>query len=395
MFGSSHLERVARGAQSIEELRERAARHLPRVMFDFYDGGAEEEWTLRGNRDAFTRLRLRPRVLVDVEKVSTQQQLFGHAAALPIAVAPTGGGGYGRRGADVAIARAAAKAGIPYTLSTSATASIERIAKEAPGRHWFQAYILKNREVLQRLIDRAEAADYEALMITVDLPVGGKRERDLRNGFRVPFRMGPKVMLDAMLHPRWALGVALKGFPSPENLRELDRSVNTVSGAMATVGRNYDPSFDWDRLQAIRDRWPRRLIVKGVVRGDDADRLVQLGCDALVVSNHGGRQLDGGVATMDALPDLLRGVAGRIPVLVDGGVRRGVDVLKACAMGAAGVLVGRATLYGALAAGEPGAHRALAVLRDELERAMRLCGVRNLDGEMRDLLAPRFPEDIR
>ncbi|WP_245598230.1 alpha-hydroxy acid oxidase [Ottowia thiooxydans] len=387
MFGKLYWEKVALRAQSIEDLRQAASRYLPRVMFDFYDGGAEDECTLRGNREAFTRLRLRPRVLVNVEKVSTTQLIFGAPAGMPVAIAPTGGGGYGRRTTDVALAKAAAHFGLPYTLSTSATASIERIAREAPGRHWFQAYILKDRELLNRLIDRARDADYEALMITVDLPVGGKRERDLRNGFRTPFRMGWKIALDGMRHPRWTLGVALRGFPSPENLLELDRSMNTVNGAMTSVGKSYDPSFDWDRLKEIRDKWPRRLIVKGVVRGDDAAELVKMGCDAIVVSNHGGRQLDGGIATMDALPDVLGGVAGRIPVFVDGGVRRGVDVLKACAAGASGVLVGRATLYGALAAGEPGAMRSLSILKDELDRSMRLCGMRDLSTVNGDLLA--------
>jgi len=289
----------------------------------------------------------------------------------------------------VGLARAAAHFGIPYTLSTSATASIEDIARAAPGaRHWFQAYILRNQPFLWRLIDRARAADFEALMITVDLPVGGKRERDLRNGYRTPFRIGPQLAWDALRHPHWLWAVTKRGIPVSGNLIGLEADMNSIDKTAAAVGRNYDPSFDWGRLQEIRDRWPRRLIVKGVQRAQDADRLVAMGIDAIVVSNHGGRQLDGAQATLRALPAVVQAAAGRVPVLVDGGVRRGVDVLKARALGAQGVLTGRATLYGALAGGEAGARRALEILTDELTRAMRLSGVPDLSQVQADLLAP-------
>lgn len=383
------LTPAARMAQmhSIDDLRRAARRRLPRLVFDFFDGGAESETTLDGNRRAFERLRLLPRILVDVSAVSTECEVLGASSRYPMAIAPTGGVGYGRHGGDVAIARAAARFGIPYTLSTSATASIERVAREAPGRLWFQAYVLKNREFLMKLIERARAADYEALMITVDLPIGGKRERDLRNGFRTPFRLTHKSLLDVALHPRWALGIMRHGMPVNENLIGLQRDVSSVAGVAAAVGRNYDPSFDWSRLAEIRERWPRKLIVKGVMQGADADRLVALGCDAIVVSNHGGRQLDGASATLDALPGVVRAVAGRVPVWVDGGVRRGVDIVKARALGAQAVMIGRATLYGATAAGDAGAERALHILTDELVRAMKLCGVRRVEDIGPDLLA--------
>ena len=375
-------------ASSIEDLRRIAKRSLPRLVFDFFDGGAENELTLNGNRSAFERVRLLPKVLVDVSTVSTQCEVVGGSSDYPLAIAPTGGVGYGRHGGDIAIAKAAAKHGIPYTLSTSATASIERIAREAPGRLWFQAYVLKNREFLLKLIERARAADYEALVITVDLPVGGNRERDLRNGFRTPFRLTSKSLGDVARHPRWALGVLRHGFPVNENLIGLQRDVSTVAGVAAAVGRNYDASFNWDRLAEIRELWPRKLIVKGVLRGDDADRLVKLGCDAIVVSNHGGRQLDGACATLDALPDVVRAVAGRVPVLVDGGVRRGVDIVKARALGAQAVLVGRATLFGAVAGGELGADRALQILTSEFVRAMKLCGMQCIDDIDSEILGP-------
>ncbi|VCU68248.1 (S)-mandelate dehydrogenase [Pigmentiphaga humi] len=375
-------------AQSIDELRLAARRRLPRFVFDFFDGGSESELTLSANRQAFERVRLLPHVLVDVAEVSTACTILGAPADYPLAIAPTGGVGYGRQGGDLAIAKAAARHGIPYTLSTSATASIEEIAREAPGRLWFQAYVLKNRDFFHKLIERARAADYEALVITVDLPVGGKRERDVRNGFRTPFKITPRCFADVALHPRWALALLRHGMPVNQNLVGLQRDVTTVRGVASAVGRNYDPSFDWDRLAQVRDRWPRKLIVKGVLRGDDADRLVRLGADAVVVSNHGGRQLDGASATLDALPGVVRAVAGRIPVWLDGGVRRGVDIVKARALGAQGVLVGRATLYGAVAGGDAGAERALQILTEELVRAMKLCGVARVEDIDANLLQP-------
>ncbi|GAB1575632.1 alpha-hydroxy acid oxidase [Bordetella petrii] len=373
-------------AQSIEDLRRAARGRLPRAIFDFFDGGAEDELTLAANRAAYAQVRLVPRALVNVAQVSTQTEVAGGPAAMPLAVAPTGAVGYGRPGGDIAIARAAAAAGVPYTLSTSATASIEQIARAAPGRLWFQAYILRNRELLDALIARARAADYEALMITVDLPVGGKRERDARNHLSFPFRYTARNLLDFASRPAWAVAVLRHGLPVMENLKELEAPAASATRLASSVGRSYDPSFDWDRLRAIRDAWPRKLIVKGILRPDDAERLAALGCDAVVVSNHGGRQLDGAAATLAALPGVARAVGGRLPVLVDGGVRRGADLLKARALGAQAVLVGRATLWGAVAGGEPGAARALAILRDELQRTMQLCGVCEVAGIGPDLL---------
>lgn len=371
---------------SIEDLRAAAQRRLPRAIFDFFDGGAEDELTLDDNQAAFRRVRLLPKVLTDVSAVDTHVQLLGQNAKLPIAIAPTGAVGFGWRGGDVAIARAAVAAGIPYTLSSAATASIEQVARAAPGRLWFQAYILRNKPFLDGLIARALAADYEALMITVDLPVGGKRERDFRNHFSVPFRLTARNLLDFSRHPRWLSDIVRHGMPVMENMVGLEMQAKKATAIASSVGRSYDPAFDWASLQKIRDNWPRKLIVKGILRPDDAQRLASMGCDALVVSNHGGRQLDGAAATLDALPAVVQAVAGRLPVLLDGGVRRGSDVFKALALGASGVLVGRATLYGAVAGGEDGANRALAILRDEFTRTMQLCGARAVAEIQADLL---------
>jgi (S)-mandelate dehydrogenase len=239
-----------------------------------------------------------------------------------------------------------------------------------------------------RLIERARAADYEALIVTVDLPVGGKRERDFRNGFGIPFHFTSRNVFDFASRPGWAFGMLRRGMPVLENLIGFSSDSTSASAIASSVGRNYDTSFDWDGLKAIRDVWPRKLLIKGIARPDDAERAAAIGCDGVVVSNHGGRQLDGAIATLDALPAIARAVGGRISVLVDGGVRRGVDVVKAIASGAEAVLIGRAMLYGVSAAGERGAAWALEILRDELIRSMQLCGVRTIGEIGADLLAP-------
>jgi len=365
-------------AYSIADLRQAARRRLPRAVFDFIDGGAEDEVTLRANRAAFERVHLLPRVLVDVSAIDTQTSILGKAARLPIAIAPTGAIGFGWRGADVAIAKSAAAFGVPYSLSMLGTASIERIAREAPGRLWFQAYFLKQRDFTLGLIDRARAAGYETLIVTADVPVGGKRERDHRNHFSVPFRYTSRNLLDFASRPAWALPMLFRGIPEMENLAGLIPEASEAAALASSVARNNDTTLDWEVLKKVRDRWPGKMLVKGILRADDAERAVAVGCDGVIVSNHGGRQLDGAVAALDALPPIVRAVGGKASVLLDGGVRRGVDVVKALACGAQAVMIGRATLYGVCAAGEAGAMRALEILSGELVRSMQLCGARRI-----------------
>ena len=385
-------------ATSIEDLRQRARRRLPRAVFDFFDGGAEDESTLADNRAAFSRVKLLPKVLVDVSHIDTAIDLFGYRSSMPIVTAPTGGVGFGWRGGDACIARAAAAAGIPYTLSSSATSSIERIANEAPGHHWFQCYVLNRREFTFRMIDRARNAGYSALMITVDLPVGGKRERDYRNDFTIPFRYTSRNVLDFASKPLWALDMLLRGVPGLESLADLEAfeafeaAAPPTSVQSSSIGRFYSPSFDWDALQGIRDAWKGPLIVKGIVRADDALRAKAIGVDGIVVSNHGGRQLDDGIATLDALPAVAAAVGDSVTVMIDGGVRRGRDVVKALALGAKAVLTGRATLFGACAGGEAGAQRAIEILREELIRTMQLCGVTSVPDIGADLVMVGHPD---
>jgi (S)-mandelate dehydrogenase len=374
-------------AVNIEDLRRMAQRRLPRSVFDFFDGGAEDETTLRGNRAAFERVRLLPRVLVDVHAVDTGVDLLGARANLPMAVAPTGAIGAGRHDADLMLARAARAAGIPYTLATPATNSIEEIAEQAGGRLWFQLYLLKNRGFRMKLVRRAAAAGYEALLVTVDLTTGGKRERDLRNDFAAPFVPTWRNSRDVLFKPSWLTGMARRGVPSMKNLEGMLQKPPRLTDVAASVGRELDASFDWEELKSLRDAWPGKLLLKGIVRPDDAERAAKAGCDGVVVSNHGGRQLDGAIATADALPAVARAVGSRIAVLVDGGVRRGVDLLKARALGAQGVLTGRATLFGVMAGGEAGARRAIEILAGEFERALMLCGVPRASEITADLVA--------
>jgi (S)-mandelate dehydrogenase len=375
-------------AFNIEELRKQAKRRLPRAVFDFIDGGAEDESTLRENRAAFSRVRLQRRVLVGVATVDTQTTILGKTAKLPIAIAPTGAVGFGRRGGDIAVAKAAADFGIPFSLSTSATASIERIAEAAPGRHWFQAYFFRDREYCFGLIERARKAGYDTLMVTADLPVGGKRERDFRNDFSIPFRFTPRNVLDFATRPAWALDMLLRGVPQLENLAGMKVAGNKgTRNIVSSVGRDQDPSLDWEVIKRVRDAWPGKLLIKGVVLPADAERALSAGCDGVIVSNHGGRQLDGEIASFDALPGIARVLGGKASVLLDGGIRRGSDIFKALARGAEAVMIGRATYYGVCADGEVGARRALEILGDELVRTMQLCGARSIADIGPDLLA--------
>jgi (S)-mandelate dehydrogenase len=366
-------------AVSIEDLRRMAQRRLPRAIFDFFDGGAEDEVTLRENRAAFERVRLLPKVLVNVAQVDLRTDIFGQESKLPLAIGPTGGIGAGRPGADLMLARTASAFGIPYTLATPATASIERIAQEVAGaRRWFQLYVVRDRDFRHKLVQRAWNAGYEALFVTVDLAVSGKRERDPRNGFVTPYRPNWRNSRDVLTRPGWLLDIMRHGLPTMANFEGYKFSSTKVTDIATAVGREMDASFDWEELKRLRERWPGKLVLKGVERPDDAERALTLGCDGVVVSNHGGRQLDGAAPSLEALPGVVRAVGSRMTVLLDGGVRRGADILKARALGAQAVLVGRATLFGVMAGGEAGARRALEILSSELERTMKLCGVRSI-----------------
>src|SRR5205814_274067 len=293
----------------------------------------------------------------------------------------------GRAGAELILARAAKSFGVPFTLATPAAFTIERVAEEG-GRLWFRLYAVGEHEFREKLIARARNAGYEAMLVTVDLPVSGKRERDPRNGFRTPYNPNWRNSRDVIFKPAWLLEIMRYGLPGMANFDGYKFSTPSGTDIATAVGREMDAALDWEAIKRIRDLWPRKLLLKGIERPDDAERAAALGCDGVVVSNHGGRQLDGAAATLDALPAVASAVGTKITVLLDGGVRRGVDILKARALGAEAVLAGRAPLFGVMAGGEPGARRALEIFATELQRAMALCGARSIAEITPDLLYP-------
>ncbi len=373
-----------RDAVNIDDLRAIAKRRLPRFVFDYVDGGAEDERTLRGNRDAFTRLRFRPRTLVDVSARDATTSLLGAPSALPVVVGPTGLNGLAWRDGDLALARAAAQAGVPFAMSTVSMSLVEDIAQAARGRLWLQAYVFRERRITEAIIARARAAGVECVMLTSDFPVAGKRERDWRTGLLPSQRFTLATRLDMLLHPRWLATVATRRprFVNVERELAPGRDVN------AFVGHGmFDPSFRWEDVRRFRELWPGKLLLKGVLRADDAERAAAAGVDGIVLSNHGGRQLDGAISGLEALPDIRRAVGGRVALFVDGGVRRGSDIAKAVALGAQGVILGRAPVYGLAAGGMAGAARALAILADEFDRTLALTGSPDVAALNADLIA--------
>ncbi|MGB8432672.1 MAG: alpha-hydroxy acid oxidase [Burkholderiales bacterium] len=367
---------------SIEDLRQLARRHVPHPLFGFIDGGAEDEVALSDNRAAFDRWKFHQRVFVDVSRIDTEVDLFGTPIRFPLAISPTGLAGLAWPRAEVALARAAAAYGIPFTLATPSTSSLERVAREAGGRLWFQLYVLRDRDYTMRLVERARAADYEALVITGDVAVAGKRERDPRSGFTVPLRPRVANMIGLLGHPKWLWQIATHGVPKIENLADWSLANVGTQTLAAMAASQFDSALDWEALQRLRETWPRKLLLKGVLTAEDTEKAVALGADGVIVSNHGGRQLDCTVAPLDALPEVVRAAGDKLAVLIDGGVRRGSHAMKARALGATAAMVGRATLYGVAAAGEEGARHALEILTTEIKRSMALLGriaVRDLD----------------
>jgi L-lactate dehydrogenase (cytochrome)/(S)-mandelate dehydrogenase len=360
---------------SIADLRRIAQRSLPRPVFEFIDGGAEDELTLARNTADFRRLRFLPRVLNNVSRPATACDLFGTPSKAPIVIAPMGSCMLAWPEADIAIARAAAAHGIPYTLSTT---SIERMAKAVEGALWFQLYVLKDYAFNYALIQRAKDCGYGTLVVTVDLPAGGKRERDLKNGISIPLRLTAAQVWEGVTHPGWAWRMLRAGMPEFENVRGLLSDESAGPTIAARAGQNLDAAFDWEAMARFRERWPGKLLVKGVQHPGDAARLADMGVDGIWVSNHGGRQLDGALSAIASLPGVVEAMAGRVPVMLDSGVRRGADVLKAVALGACAVAVGRAAMYGVAVAGEAGVRRALDILVGELTLSMKLAGVPSL-----------------
>jgi L-lactate dehydrogenase (cytochrome) len=367
-------ERRLSRALTIADLRAAARRRTPRAVFDYTDGAAEAESSLRRAEEAFQRVEFRPRVLRDVTKVDTTATIFGRPSALPLAFAPTGFTRMMHHQGERAVAGVAEEVGIPYSLSTLGTTSIEDVAAAAPAaRRWFQLYVWRDRGAGKELVERARAAGYEALILTVDVPVAGARLRDARNGLTIPPSLTLRTVLDAAMHPSWWFNLLST---DPLEFASLTSSEGTVA---ELINRMFDPSLTVQDLSWLRETWSGPLIVKGIQHVDDARMVVDAGADAVVVSNHGGRQLDRAATPLEMLPAVVEAVGDRTEVLLDGGVRSGADVAAAVALGAKACLVGRAYLYGLMAGGERGVRRAVAILAGELVRTMQLLGADSVD----------------
>ncbi len=360
-------------AHNIFDLRDMAKRRLPKWLFEFVDRGTEEEVALRNNREAFERIQFSPRMLVDVSGRKLDTTIYGKEHKMPIGIAPTGAAGMMWYKGELALARAARDAGVPFSLATGSITSMEEIAGEVGGTLWMQLYMWADRKLSHQLVKRASAAGFEALLVTVDGAVAGNREYNKRNGFSVPFKYNRKNTLDVLMHPRWMYGVlgryiANGGMPQRVNFPdELKGKITTAYGGTKETRSD---SLSWDDLKALRDIWPGKLLVKGLLHPDDASKSVELGADGIIVSNHGGRNCDAAPAPIEVLPEIVKAVGDRTTIVFDSGVRRGSDVVKALALGAKMVLIGRSTLYGTAAAGYDGAARALELYRGEISRGM-------------------------
>lgn len=374
---------------SIEDLRRLARRRVPRAIFDYADGGSYEERTLRANAADLDALRFRQRVMVDVSQVDLATTLVGGASALPLAIAPTGLAGLFHADGEILGARAAAAFGIPFCLSTMSICSIEDVRAATDRPFWFQQYLMRDRGFNQELIERAIAARCSALMLTLDLQVLAERRRDPRNGLSIPPRLTLGNAWDVATKPAWALGVLFGKHRTFGNLVGHLGGAGGIQTLAEWTHTQFDPSASWRDVEWVRSRWPGRLILKGVMDAEDARFALDAGADAIVVSNHGGRQLDGAPSTISVLPEIVRAIDGRCEVLFDGGIRSGQDLAKALALGARAGLIGKSFLFALAAGGQAGVTRALEIIRDELKVTLALTGTTSVAAAGSHMLRPR------
>ncbi len=373
---------------TIEDLRVLAEKRVPRMFYDYADSGSYTESTYRSNETDFSRIKLRQRVAVNMEGRSTASTMVGQKVAMPVAIAPTGLTGMQHADGEILAARAAREFGIPFTLSTMSICSIEDVAKHAGEGFWFQLYVMKDRGFIERLIDRAKAANCGALVLTLDLQILGQRHKDIKNGLSAPPKLTLKNIANMMTKPRWCMGML--GTPR----RQFGNIVGHVSGVAdmsslsSWTASQFDPALSWDDVKWIKDRWGGKLIIKGIMDAEDAKLAARSGADALIVSNHGGRQLDGAPSSIQALPAIVDAVGSQIEVHMDGGIRSGQDVLKARALGARGTYIGRAMLYGLGAMGQAGVAKAIDIIHKELDITMAFCGHTQMDRVDREILLP-------
>ena len=381
---------------NIEDLRRIARRRIPRAIFDYADRGSYDEATLRANRDDLAALKLRQRVMIDVSDRGTGTTLLGEAVTMPVAIAPTGLTGLFHADGEIHGCRAAQAFGIPFTLSTMSICSIEDVAGAVDKPFWFQLYVMRDRGFARSLVERAIAAKCSALVLTLDLQIQGQRHQDIKNGLAVPPKLTLRNMLDVATKPRWALEVLRGRRKTFGNLAEAPGAKGGLNTLSHWIAGQFDPSLSWKDVAWIRSIWPGKLILKGVLDVDDARLAAETGADALVVSNHGGRQLDGAPSSISVLQPIAEAVGDRIEVMFDGGIRSGQDVMKAVALGARGCMIGKSWLYGLAAGGEAGVTKALEIIRKELDISMALTGTKSIAGITPEILhAPRRGDVLR
>ncbi|MBS7777121.1 alpha-hydroxy acid oxidase [Acidovorax sp. CCYZU-2555] len=373
----------------IEDLRAVAQRRVPRMFYDYADSGSYTQGTYRANESDFQHIKLRQRVAVNLSGRSTRSTMLGQDVAMPVAIAPTGLTGMQHADGEILGARAAKAFGIPFTLSTMSICSLEDVA-QATDRHpfWFQLYVMRDREYIENLIDRAKAANCSALQITLDLQILGQRHKDIKNGLSTPPRPTLRNLINLATKPHWCLGMLGTQRRTFGNIVGHAKGVSDLSSLSSWTAEQFDPQLSWADVEWIKKRWGGKIILKGIMDAEDARHAVDSGADALIVSNHGGRQLDGAPSSIAALPSIVEAVGKNIEVWMDGGIRSGQDVLKARALGARGTLIGRSFLYGLGAYGQPGVTRALEIIQRELDISMAFCGRTQIDQVDHSILVP-------
>ena len=379
---------------TIEELRVLAQKRVPRMFYDYADSGSWTESTYRANESDFQKIKFRQRVAVNMEGRSTASTMIGQQVAMPVAIAPTGLTGMQHADGEILAARAAKKFGIPFTLSTMSICSIEDVSKGTDGHpFWFQLYVMRDRDFIERLIERARAANCSALVITLDLQILGQRHKDLKNGLSAPPKLTIANLINIASKPRWALGMLGTSRREFGNIVGHVKGVENMGSLSAWTAQQFDPRLNWGDVEWIKKRWGGKIILKGIQDVEDARLAVESGADAMIVSNHGGRQLDGAQSSIQALPAIVDAVGKQIEVHMDGGIRSGQDVLKARALGAQGTYIGRAFLYGLGAMGQPGVEKALQIIHNELDLTMAFCGRTQMDTVDKSILLPgTFPQ---
>jgi L-lactate dehydrogenase (cytochrome) len=371
---------------TIDDLKRQARRRVPTMFFDYADSGAWTESTYRANEEDFGKIKFRQRVLVDMDNRTLETTMIGQKVSMPVALAPTGSTGMQHADGEMLAAQAAEEFGVPFTLSTMAICSIEDVASVTKKPFWFQLYVMRDRDFVYNLIDRAKAARCSALVLTLDLQILAQRHKDVRNGLSAPPKLTLKNLLDMAIRPRWTAGILRTQRRTFRNIVGHAKGVTDLSSLAAWTAEQFDPSLSWKDVEWIRDRWGGKLILKGILDKEDAELATRTGADAIIVSNHGGRQLDGAPSSISVLEEIADAVGDRIEVHMDGGIRSGQDVLKALCLGAKGTYIGRPFLYGLGAAGKAGVTTALEIIRKELDMTLALCGRRDINTVGKDML---------